>query len=229
MSEIDTSRTWKKRPSEIRGYSRAYYINTSDRDYIRVDYSLRENKLRFYVEVSGEGGNSYYSVIENGSVTIERSVATGRTFGFEKKFQEYADIVNTLPNNEVLDLFNSHYGIVKNSSEKKEKKKKSSLEDTKKKYFAQEKNPYERVSVSPERKSSYAFVDVFDFIIGVAIVLAVFWYSDYSYIMPGVVAAFFGMFSGFFDMFFREREPVFTKILLFLASGVALYVYGYFM
>ena len=52
--------TWKKRPSEIRGYQRTYYITTEDGDYLRLDYSLKEKRVRLYMEIDSEGGNAYY-------------------------------------------------------------------------------------------------------------------------------------------------------------------------
>ena len=73
--------SWKKRPSEIRGYQRTYYMNSPDGDYLRVDYNLKEKKVRLYVEVEGEGGNAYYAVITNGKITAERSVSSGRNYG----------------------------------------------------------------------------------------------------------------------------------------------------
>jgi len=225
----EITRTWKKRPSEIRGYNRAYYINTIDRDYIRVDYSLKDKKIRLYIELSSEGGNSYYSVIENGSITIERSISTGRSFGFEKKFRDKADIINSLPNEDVLKLFNSLYGISVKKAKQVEKTKKKNLDATKKKYFLQKTNPYKKNIVESKVSSSISFIDFIDLIIGGIVLFLVFLYNDYSFVEPGVVAAFYGMIVGFFDMFVREREPIFSKILLFLFVGVSLYVYGYFI
>ena len=45
---------WKRRPSEIKGYQKAYYINDSDGSYLRVDYHLKEKKLRLYLEDASE-------------------------------------------------------------------------------------------------------------------------------------------------------------------------------
>jgi hypothetical protein len=112
---------WKKRPSEIRGYQRTFYITSDEGDYLRVDYNLKEKRVRLYIEIDAEGGNAYYSVITNGKVTAERSISTGRSYGFSDKFRERADVFSTLPNNPVLKLINRNYGIQRAKAIEKEK------------------------------------------------------------------------------------------------------------
>ena len=69
---------WKRRPSEIRGYQKAFYINGTDGSYVRVDYNLKDKKIRLYVEDASEGGIAYYSVISKGNIEVEKNLATGR-------------------------------------------------------------------------------------------------------------------------------------------------------
>ena len=49
--------TWKRRPSEIRGYERTMYTTLDNGDYIRVDYNTGEKIVRLYVEVLKEKGH----------------------------------------------------------------------------------------------------------------------------------------------------------------------------
>ena len=74
----NTQFTWKRRPSEIRGYERAMYTTLENGDYIRVDYNTGEKIVRLYAEVLEEKGASYYAVISNGRVTVEKN-SNGRS------------------------------------------------------------------------------------------------------------------------------------------------------
>ena len=229
--------TWKRRPSEIRGYNRTLYFNSDDGDYLRVDYNLSEKRIRLYAEVEREGGNAYYSVISNGKITTEKSVSTGRTFGFAEKFKERADVFGTIPNKEVLRLINKNYGIGDYEQKKKANKKKTPasdrqkrLKETRDKYFKNKSGIPEYVrSGRGKAKPSVRMVDFVDVGIGSAVSIGMFIYYSYSYIALGIIAAFFGIIIGLVDMFVRNRNPFFLKIILFLTAGFGFYIYGYFL
>jgi hypothetical protein len=232
---LDTvQQTWKKRPSEIRGYQRTFYITSEDGDYIRVDYNLKDKRVRLYVEVEEEGGNAYYSVITDGKITSERSVSTGRNFGFSERFHERAMIFSTIPNNQVLKLVNRNYGIQRGRPLEKDKpktEKEKLIHETKQRYFKPE---FYATGEEDEGGRGALFktlglFDLIDFMIGLLISGSVFLYFGYSYLAMGVAAAFFGIIIGFVDMFFRGRSPIFSKVGFFLLAGAVLYIYGYFM
>ena len=228
--------SWKKRPSEIRGYQRAFYITSEDGDYLRVDYNIKEKRVRLYIEIDAEGGNAYYSVITNGKITAERSVSTGRSYGFSDKFRERADIFSTLPNNAILKLINRSYGIQRATAAPEKEKGKPSAEkeklirETKRRYFKREFYDTEGKEEEGRRRlfKNIGLIDLVDFMVGVLLSASVFVYFRYSYVAMGVTAAFFGIIIGFVDMFFRERSPVFAKVLFFLIAGAISYMYGYF-
>jgi VIT1/CCC1 family predicted Fe2+/Mn2+ transporter len=230
--------SWKKRPSEIRGYQRAFYITSEDGDYIRVDYSIKEKRVRLYIEIDAEGGNAYYSVITNGKITAERSVSTGRSYGFSEKFRERADVFSTLPNNAILKLINRNYGIQRaTAAAEKEKEKRRPvtekeklLRETKRRYFKREFYDAEGEEGAGRGRlfKNIGLIDLVDFMIGLLLSALVFVYFRYSYVAMGVTAAFFGIIIGFVDIFFRERSPVFAKVLFFLVAGALSYIYGYF-
>lgn len=232
---LDTAKhSWKKRPSEIRGYQRTYYITSDEDDYLRVDYNLKEKRVRLYIEIEEEGGNSYYAVITNGKITAERSVSTGRNYGFADKFHERADIFSTLPNRDVLKLINQSYGIQRVKTSVKEKpntEKDKLIKETKERYF---KGDFyqEEGGAGGGKKGAFRRIglhDLVDFMIGLLIAGAVFIFFHYSYLAMGVAAAFYGIIIGFVDMFFRSRSPIFFKVIFFLVAGMASYVYGYFL
>ncbi len=232
---LDTARhSWKKRPSEIRGYQRTYYITSDDDDYIRVDYNLKEKRVRLYIEIEAEGGNSYYAVITNGKITAERSVSTGRNYGFADKFHDRADVFSTLPNREVLKLINQSYGIRQFKTTVKEKQnteKDKLLKETKERYFKRDFYQDEGAAAGAGAKGfgRLKLYDLVDVMIGLLIAGAIYIYFQYSYLAMGAAAAFFGVIIGFVDMFFRGRSPMFFKVIFFLVAGAASYIYGYFL
>ncbi len=228
--------SWKKRPSEIRGYQRTYYMNSPDGDYLRIDYNLKEKKVRLYVEVENEGGNAYYAVITNGKITAERSVSTGRSFGFTDKFVDRSDLYITMPNREVIKLIGGNYGIQRGgkhaAAEKAEPKtaKEKLLRETKRRYFKKE---YLAAGEAGDEEGfrrvfrHLNLFDIIDLVIGILLAGSAFLFFNYSYLAMGATAAFFGIIIGFVDMFFRDRSPVFTKVIFFLVAGAASYIYGY--
>ena len=229
--------TWKKRPSEIRGYQRTFYLTSPDGDYLRVDYNLKEKRVRLYIEVEVEGGNAYYTVITNGKVTAERSVSTGRNFGFTEKFEERADLFSTLPNREALKLIGGNFGIRKGGKGKAapkddplKAKKEKLIQETKQRYFRKE--FFGEGQEGGEGGGRRIFrrihlVDLVDLLVGILLSGSVFLFFNYSFTAMGATAAFFGIIIGFVDMFIRSRSPIFTKVLFFIVAGAASYVYGY--
>ncbi|HOW83945.1 MAG TPA: hypothetical protein PK573_15395 [Spirochaetota bacterium] len=228
--------SWKRRPSEIRGYHRTLYYNTDNGDYLRVDYNLKEKRVRLYIEIADEGGNQYYSVISNGKITAERSVSSGRSYGFADKFQSRADIFSTIPNGDVLKLINRNYSIYsgylydKAREEEKARQNQNKLrEETRKRYFKSDANPYvQTVKTRKPVSFSFGLIDIVDILIGVMLSGIVFLYFQYSFIAMGIMASFYGIINGFIDMFLRKRSPLIIKVIVFVVSGMALYIYGYF-
>lgn len=222
--------SWKRRPSEIRGYHRTLYLTSDNNDYLRVDYNLKEKLVRLYIEVDEEGGNSYYSVIRNGKITAEKSVVSGRSFGFADKFRERAEIFSTIPNREVVKLINNKYNIIRPGKKKAMPyEKKKMLDETRKKYFQPiektRKKSTENIGLSI---NELKFIDLIDVLIGIVISIGIFTILKFDYIALGVVASFYGISIGLIDMAFRGRPPIIIKMILFIIVGVFIYIYGYF-
>jgi hypothetical protein len=220
---------WKRRPSEIRGYTRTLYLNTDTGDYIRVDYNTKEKKVRLYVEDSEEGGIPYYSVISNGKITAERNAQTGRPHDLSDKFGQRSEIFSTIGNREVLKLINKNYGINqdKKQSERRDNERKMVLERTRQRYF----KPDEYGGAGGGRRSLLRFrlslVDVIDIAIGTLLTASLYLY-EYDFVSSGILAAFYGIIIGTVDIFLRGRDPFFPKVVGFIIAGVGLYVYGYY-
>lgn len=226
--------SWKRRPSEIRGYQRALYATDDNGNYIRADYNLKEKKIRLYVELTDEGGAAYYAVIQNGDIAAERSVQSGRAGKFSNKFSDLAHVFSTIPNREVLDLINKRYGIVRGLAKRSvpDSARGISLDETREKYFKNSDiNPY----VSESRRERISFVAGFSLVdavdVGAALLVlgAVLYFSNFNIALVGIIASLAGLLMGILDMFIREKNPVFIKVLLFFFSGVFVYLYGYYI
>ena len=228
---------WKRRPSEIRGYHRTLYLTTEKGDYLRVDYNIKERRVRLYIEDSDEGGNPYYSVIVAGKIVVERNATTGRVAQLFDKISKRSDIFSTITNNEVLKIINRNYGIAgsvleaeKDDKEilKKEADRKREIELTKRKYFSDESySPY-IVKTEEKKSSKIDFIDFVDLFIGSLICILLYIYS-HNYIIVGMLSAFIGILTGFLDIFYRKRLPYLLKVILFITIGLVLYIYGYYI
>jgi len=226
--------SWKRRPSEIRGYERAMYTTLNNGDYIRVDYNVAEKRVRLYVEVNEENNASYYSIINSGKIVSERN-SSGKSARVGEKISERSDEFSTLPNSEVLKLINRNYGIESADdaeSRKKDEKKREQLSLVRKRYFReteQEGNIYADTPVRVIKGAGrFGLIDLIDILTGLAVAGIFYIINQYSFLALGATAVVWGILLGLFDIVLRNREPVFTKILFFLISGSAFYIYEYF-
>jgi len=235
VTENANSINWKRRPSEIRGYLRAMYFTAENGDYIRVDYNVKDQRVRLFVEIASDGGNAYYSVIKDGKIAAERSVASGRSFGFADKFSERAEIFSSIPNKDVVRLINGNYGIVEDFERKKRNEERARrLEETKRRYFRKEDDAGNPYTASQKKAKAQAAVaigvsDFLDVLAGAVLSLAVFYYMQYSFIAMGIMSAFYGLSIGLFDIMIRNRPPVFVKMIIFILAGFISYLYGYYL
>src|SRR6056297_490889 len=221
---------WKRRPSEIRGYHRTLYLNSENGDYLRVDYNLKDKRIRLYIEDSDEGGNPYYSVISNGRVTAERNATTGRGYNLSEKFRRRADIFSTIPNREVIRLINKKYGIGESSddSQKRESQRRKELEQTRKRYFRTDDTPSFASRGTTAPRPQVGFTDFKDVVISSVLTGGMYFFT-FDLIKTGIVAAFCGIIMGMLDIFIRYRQTIFVKLFIFLIAGLILYVYGYYI
>lgn len=226
--------SWKRRPSEIRGYERTMYTTLNNGDYVRVDYNVSEKRVRLYVEVSDENNASYYSIINSGKIVTEKNSA-GKSARVADRIVERSDEFSTLPNSEVLKLISRNYGIEspdEAESRKKEEQKREQLSQVRKRYFRneeKEENIYADTPVQEAgRRGRLSLIDLIDVLTGIVIVGIFYVLNQYSYLALGATAVIWGILLGLFDIVLREREPVFIKILFFLLSGSAIYIYEYF-
>ncbi len=225
-------RNWKKRSSELSGYRATYYKTNLYNDYIRVDYNLKEKKIRLYVEASSEGGTPYASIIVNGKITSEKNVVSGRSHGFENIFSSRASEFSSVPDPDVVALMAGNYGIRVSASSVRQKKaeRRERLEETRKKYFNQLPEDKKRVLGSGTplfRKMNIP--DAVEFILGIACVFLAFYLSGYSYRTAGAVSAVFAMAAGLFDMVIMGRDVNVLCTVFFALAGIAGYVYGTFL
>lgn len=226
----DNRINWRRRPSEIRGYNRALYVNTEAGDYIRVDYNLKDKRVRLYIEDVEEGGNPYYAVITDGRVTAERNVTTGRSYNLSEKFRKRAAIFSQIPNTEIINIINKNYGIGERETEERERRiqRQQELEETRRRYFRE--NPYVEFGggiTEGEIEKQVRLIDLFDVAVGIVLCFGAYYYW-HSFISVGIVSAFFGVLLAVLDIFFRVREPFLMKNVTFVLAGLTAYIYGYY-
>lgn len=224
--------SWRRRPSEIKGYKSALYITDQESgDYIRVDFNLKEGKIRVYLEDSEEGGNPYYAIISENAVALQRNVTTGRQVNdIISRLKKRSDLLTTLPNREVLRILSVALGMdqyqIKKSKRDAERKK--MLESTMQRYFKSGKLKDAASNGNIPKSRRKIILDILDIIFGLLLCASCFLYS-HSYIASGLVSAVFGVLIGLFDMLARGREPSIIKMLIFILAGLGLYIYGYFL
>lgn len=220
--------SWQRRPSEIRGYLTALYMTTDDGDYIRVDFNLREKKVRVYLEDSEEGGNPYYAVIVGERVTSQRNATTGRPVDLAEKLKKRAEALFALPNREVLKIVKKTLELGEpGKAEEKQRTRQEVLKQTKKRYFKPEEFNVSSAGEDSMRPGRRFLIDTVDILAGGTLCAASFAYFN-SYLISGALSAAYGVMVGLVDMFVRGVPPSFVKILLFIVAGMALYVYGYY-
>ena len=228
--------TWKKRPSELGGFQHTFYLTDDNKDYLRVDYSIKEKRIRLYVEVFKEGGSPYFSIINKGHIGVEKSILTGRNQGFSDVFSSRASIFSTIPSDDVVKLIAGNYGIrtLQQKSENQLTEREKRLEETKRRYFVEIRsrdNSAYSTGANAGRTSSFSPVisDIFDLLTGIIISLGLFYILEYNFLAMGIFAGFFGLAIGIIDFFIRKARPNLMKILFFFAAGTASYIYGYYV
>jgi hypothetical protein len=220
---------WKRRPSEIRGYQRTLYTTAPNGDYLRVDYHLRDKKVRLYLEDNEEGGLEYYAVIHDGKITLERNLSTGRSTPLYRKFIKHAENFATIANRHVLKIMGDNYGIMQARQDTRDIQRKSDLELTRRRYFRAEQQDHKKITDigSFHATKRFSMADIFDLTLGlvIATILYLLWHE---FMFVGIFSAIYGVVLGLLDMFIREREPIFMKIVFFVVAGTLLYLGGYY-
>ena len=222
--------SWKRRPSEIRGYQAALYTTTDSGDYLRVDFNLKERKIRVYIEDAEEGGNPYYAIFTGERVSAQRNVTTGRAHQVVEKLKLRADALRTISNKDVRKIVVAALDLDESASAEKTERpqtRREYLDRTRKRYFRPE--AVQPVDSPGGRSMAMGplFRGLLDYFAGALLVAASFFYF-HSYITAGVAAASFGVLIGLVEIFLRGRDPSIMKLVFFMGSGAGLYVYGYY-
>jgi len=220
---------WKRRPSEIRGYQAALYINAENGDYLRVDYNIKDKRVRIYLEDAEEGGNPYYLVIQNGKVTAQRNATTGRAYAVSDKLMKRSKLLVSISNRQIQEIVKSSLGLEETAreSDKKKEERRELLDRTRKRYFRPEGSESTDGAGERESASRRFFLDGVDLAAGILVCGLLFLYH-HSFILLGISAALVGITFGLVDMFMRGRQPSLMKMLIFILSGLAIYIYGFY-
>ncbi len=201
---------WKKRPSELKGFDSTWYQNHASKDYLRLDYSVPENRVRLYVEIKGQASDSFCVEILNGEIIARSSTNRSRPSEVDHVFMQRMKSFNTIPLKKALAEIKK---VLKLETQKNKKAPAAQP-------LTEEKFSLNKLLVQ------YSIADLFDFILGLILTASAFYFIDMNYTLAGIVSALFGISTGAVDILIRHRKPLFSKILIFLFAGMILYVYG---
>jgi hypothetical protein len=224
---------WKRRPSEIRGYQMAHFMNTEAGDYLRVDYNLKEKRIRLFIEDADEGGNPYFAVVSNGKVISQRNVTSGREADVISRLQKRAVLFNSLPPRDVRNIVKTALASEQKESARGDAPAKNDphqelLDRTRRRYFKEEEGAVEHSGEPGARqRSAWGARELIDVLVGLAVCAGIYFYNR-DFVIIGIAAGVIGMGIGAIDIIIRRREPSIIKTLLFMLGGLSSYIYGYY-
>jgi len=218
---------WKRRPSEIRGYQMAHFMNTEAGDYLRVDYNLKEKRVRMFIEDADEGGNPYFAVVSNGKVISQKNVTSNREANVIPRLQKRAEYFNSLPHRDVRNIVKTALGSEQKEPAKAPEKAdphQELLERTRRRYFKDEEGAVE-YSGEPgaRRRPVRGLRELADVLVGVAACTGLYFLTR-NFVIIGITAGVIGMGIGAIDILVRRRDPSIIKTLFFMLGGLGSYI-----
>lgn len=217
---------WKRNKTLPKGFSKSFRSTTNSGDELQVDYNFHENLVRLGLTVSFEKGKNYTTTIKNGTIIRERDVANGINTSLKKKFIPFKEIFSAIPDDDILETIGGVYDIRKAPLQKYENEDRE---------FSETKS-IETVEIKPSLKTKFQkfykslklriLDDVYDTLLGISLCVAIYLHF-FDMIILGFALGFMGIFFGALDWLFRNRNPMFLKVISFLFSGGYYFYLGY--
>ncbi|EPG74734.1 hypothetical protein LEP1GSC058_1719 [Leptospira fainei serovar Hurstbridge str. BUT 6] len=228
---------WKPEFPPAKGYTKSYQAKTPDGDILQADFHYHDRKIRLTLEVAGENGRIYVSTIRDGSILKETDLSTGRSYPLYSRFAPFRDLVSSLPDRDALQVMGGAYGVSPEPLGAATERKESKPWEISTKYdhvfgirrgagfwdrFS-DKTPSEPLWPRIRRR---LWGDLHDLFVGAMSAVGI-WYTYLDFYLLGFSLAVFGLLFGGLDWILRKRDPLFSKVMLFLGSGSYFYYYGY--
>jgi hypothetical protein len=236
-SDIDLyRRLWKRSRPITQGYQKAYQAKTPSGDFLQVEFSFHDGLVKLQVDPADEKGATYTSTIKKGTIIRERDVLNGFNFPLRKKFLPYKSIFSCLPDEDILEYIGGIYDISRiplfKYRENYNEVDSSDYEIYKApvKSFSQKLKEYfygtDRSLFSWKRFKERVVDDIHDSVLGFSIA-GVLYFHFFDYMILGWGLAFLGIFFGGLDWILRNRDPMISKVLIFLLTGSYFFYTGY--
>ena len=236
-------KTWWKRSSPSTGFQRSYTAETPLGDIIQADLNFHDKLVKLSLEVSRERGKNYIATVKNGSIIKEKDVTSGRNIPLYNKIYPYKDLISCIPDDDFLEAISGAYDIYKPvfpeefsyGSTDRISTKYDHIFGIRRETFLQKffrKWREERQRIKQERGPLWKRVkrrlpgELHDLVLGAAVSTA-FYYHYFDYVILGLVLGSMGIFTGGMDWWLRKRDPLLTKVLLFLTVGSYFFYNGY--
>lgn len=227
---------WKKGKSSLKGFHKSYRAETPVGDVLQADFNYHERLVRLFIEVSKERGRAYTANVKQGSIIREKDITTGRTTSIKGRIHPFRHIFSCIPDDDLLESLGGAYEISRVSlgkpvytSEPSEKfenfefaKKESFFERLERKRLAR----IEKYGTLWQRFKKRFWGDLHDFVLGSSLGVAIY-YHFFDFIILGATLAGFGFFFGGLDWIIRNRDPLMTKVFLFMGIGTYFFYTGY--
>lgn len=219
------------------GYQKAYVAKTPEGDILRADYNFRDNLVRLEIKPASEEVKTYVSVIKKGTSIREQEITANKNLSLKKKISAFKHILSCIPDDDLLNSLGGKYGISRSSlgREESDKTTDSSGEYSTKisipgeSFFERLKRP--RRPKKPrlplkQRIKQRIWSELHDGVLGITTAILVYQYF-FDYIILGFALAALGFLFGGMDWLYRKRNPLLSKVLIFVVIGSYFFYTGY--
>jgi len=225
------------------GFQRSFTAETPLGDIIQADLNFHDKLLKLTLEISRERGKTYTASIKNGSILKEKDITSGRNLPLYNKIYPYKDLISCIPDTDFLEAVSGAYDIYKpNFPEQFEYGRVDSIstkydhifgikrETYLQKFFREWKENRIRIKKAKgplwQRIKRRSLGELHDLILGTSLSTAIY-YHYFDYVILGLMLGTMGVVTGGMDWWLRKRDPLLTKVLLFLIAGSYFFYNGY--
>jgi len=228
---------WKrKKPSS--GYNRAYSAEFPDGTKVNIEYNfLREIvKIEFF---PADDHRHFYVMIQRGTILQEREFQSQRPVSLYSRLSKYKKFFAYLIDEQVLKTIGGCYDIPISSQhpygtsdfnvlqfkQKILKFKPKKLIERIQQYLKQKE--IKEKEIKGLKKILHRLpADLFDALV-IMFLFHLFYLGKISAIIFSLYSIFYSIMSGFIDMYWRRRNPLFIKTILFSLPGLMIFWFHY--
>ncbi|MFN3605294.1 MAG: hypothetical protein ACK4UJ_11355 [Leptonema sp. (in: bacteria)] len=227
---------WKRKKSS-EGYHRSYFARFSDGTDCTIEYNFLREVVKIEIHFFDDP-RDFCVMIQRGSIIKEREVQSNRPVSLYNRMQKYKKFFNYLIDDQILKTIGGNYGISEKSLHPNATNDFNLLQ-LNKNVFIKPKKILERMKEYLHQKEirqkglkgiqkfyNRILGDIFDIL-----VLILFFYyfvigkfSSFGFVF---LSFFYGLLSGFLDVFFRRRKPLMLKTSLFFLLGILIFWFQY--